>query len=156
MSEIQRLKQEAKRFIAILSQESDDETLSPTKRQSLTREVESLQVNLLCRKALLICSGRRLSTSVFEMDQSRSHGAGQFFYWTFLEKRMEVYQMCVYLLLQLVVEMRTNELHQLRDERDRHLQQLEEFDSVKSNLVKMSARVEDLQAQLAEKTKLER
>ena len=52
--------------------------------------------------------------------------------------------------------MRTNELHQLRDERDRHLQQLEEFDSVKSNLVKMSARVEDLQAQLAEKTKLER
>ena len=79
MSEIQRLKQEAKRFIAILSQESDDETLSPTKRQSLTREVESLQVNLLCRKALLICSGRRLSTSVFEMDQSRSHGAGQFF-----------------------------------------------------------------------------
>jgi len=99
LSEIQRLKQEAKRFIAILSQESDDETLSPTKRQSLTREVESLQ---------------------------------------------------------LVVEMRTNELHQLRDERDRHLQQLEEFDSVKSNLVKMSARVEDLQAQLAEKTKLER
>ena len=80
MSEIQRLKQEAKRFIAILSQESDDETLSPTKRQSLTREVESLQVNLLCRKALLICSGRRLSTSVFEMDQSRSHGAGQFFF----------------------------------------------------------------------------
>ena len=69
---------------------------------------------------------------------------------------MEVNHLCVFLLLQLVVEMRTNELHQLRDERDRHLQQLEEFDSVKSNLVKMSARVEDLQAQLAEKTKLER
>ena len=78
-----------------------------------------------------------------------------FFYWTFLETE-EVYYLCVFLLLQLVVEMRTNELHQLRDERDRHLQQLEEFDSVKSNLVKMSARVEDLQAQLAEKTKLER
>ena len=58
LSEIQRLKQEAKRFIAILSQESDDETLSPTKRQSLTREVESLQVNLLCRKPLT-CSGCR-------------------------------------------------------------------------------------------------
>ena len=53
LSEIQRLKQEAKRFIAILSQESDDETLSPTKRQSLTREVESLQVNLLCRRLFL-------------------------------------------------------------------------------------------------------
>ena len=89
------------------------------------------------------------------MDQFRSHGAGQFFYWTSLETE-EVYYLCVFLLLQLVVEMRTNELHQLRDERDRHLQQLEEFDSVKSNLVKMSARVEDLQAQLAEKTKLER
>ena len=53
LSEIQRLKQEAKRFIAILSQESDDETLSPTKRQSLTREVESLQVILLCRRLFL-------------------------------------------------------------------------------------------------------
>ena len=58
--------------------------------------------------------------------------------------------------LQLVVEMRTNELHQLREERDRHIQQLEEFDCLKSNLGKMSARVEDLQAQLEEKTKLER
>ena len=147
LSEIQRLKQEAKRFIAILSQESDDETLSPTKRQSLTREVESLQVNLLCRKALLVCSGCRHRSLRWTS------------YWTFLEteeETEEVYYLCVFLLLQLVVEMRTNELHQLRDERDRHLQQLEEFDSVKSNLVKMSARVEDLQAQLAEKTKLER
>ena len=57
LSEIQRLKQEAKRFIAILSQESDDETLSPTKRQSLTREVESLQVNLLCRRLFLYVVG---------------------------------------------------------------------------------------------------
>ena len=52
LSEIQRLKQEAKRFIAILSQESDDETLSPTKRQSLTREVESLQVSDLSARTL--------------------------------------------------------------------------------------------------------
>ena len=52
--------------------------------------------------------------------------------------------------------MRTNELHQLREERDRHIHQLEEFDNIKSNLDKMSARVEDLQAQLAEKTKVER
>jgi len=52
--------------------------------------------------------------------------------------------------------MRTNELHQLREERDRHIQRLEEFDCLKSNLGKMSARVEDLQAQLEEKTKLER
>ena len=52
--------------------------------------------------------------------------------------------------------MRTNELHQLREERDRHIQQLEDFDNLKSNLGKMSARVEDLQAQLEEKTKLER
>lgn len=48
MSEIKRLKDEANRFIAILSQDDDpdrcDEMLSPGKRQSLTREVESLQV----------------------------------------------------------------------------------------------------------------
>lgn len=48
MAEIQRLKAEANRFITILSQEDDpekaNEMLSPAKRQSLTREVESLQV----------------------------------------------------------------------------------------------------------------
>ena len=66
--------------------------------------------------------------------------------------------MCVvhFVCLQLVVEMRTNELHQLREERERHLRQLEEYENLKGNLDKMSARVEDLQAQLEEKTKLER
>ena len=48
MGEIQRLKAEASRFIAILSQEEEyeksDQQLSPTKKQSLTKEVESLQV----------------------------------------------------------------------------------------------------------------
>ena len=46
MSEIQRLKEEANRFIAILAKEEEDadENLSPARRQTLTREVESLQV----------------------------------------------------------------------------------------------------------------
>jgi hypothetical protein len=48
LAEIQRLKEEASRFIAILSQEEEyeksDAQLSPTKRQALTKEVESLQV----------------------------------------------------------------------------------------------------------------
>ena len=48
MSEIQRLKEEANRFIAILAKEEEDadENLSPARRQTLTREVESLQVIL--------------------------------------------------------------------------------------------------------------
>ena len=54
MNEITRLKEEANRFISILSQEEDpeksDELLSPGKRQSLTREVESLQVQLMKKK----------------------------------------------------------------------------------------------------------
>ena len=48
LAEIQRLKEEANRFISILAEEDDpekaNELLSPGKRQSLTREVESLQV----------------------------------------------------------------------------------------------------------------
>ena len=48
MSEIQRLKEEANRFIAILAKEEEDadENLSPARRQTLTREGESLQVNI--------------------------------------------------------------------------------------------------------------
>lgn len=103
MAEIQRLKEEANRFISILSAEDDpekaDELLSPGKRQSLTREVESLQ---------------------------------------------------------LVVEMRTSELHKLREERTRHLQQLEELERTKALLEKANARIEDLTVQLAAKTELER
>ena len=52
--------------------------------------------------------------------------------------------------------MRTKELHRLREERDKHLHQLEELEATKTNLVKMSTRVEDLQAQLDEKTRMER
>ena len=48
LSEIQRLKEEANRYLSLLSQEEDCETnddlLSPGKKQSLTKEVESLQV----------------------------------------------------------------------------------------------------------------
>ena len=54
LSEIQRLKEEANRFIAILAKEEEDadENLSPARRQTLTREVESLQVILHFLKAL--------------------------------------------------------------------------------------------------------
>ena len=49
LAEIQRLKEEANRFISILAEEDDperaDQLLSPGKRQSLTREVESLQAS---------------------------------------------------------------------------------------------------------------
>jgi len=103
LSEIQRLKEEANRFISILAEEDDpekaNELLSPGKRQSLTREVESLQ---------------------------------------------------------LVVEMRTTELHRLREERWRHLQQLDQLEKTKDLLEKANARVEDLTVQLAAKTELER
>lgn len=52
--------------------------------------------------------------------------------------------------------MRTQELHRLREERARHLNQLEEFANTRNLLEKMTAKVEDLQAQLKRKTELER
>ena len=52
--------------------------------------------------------------------------------------------------------MRTQELHRLRDERARHLQQLEELEDTRNRLAKMQAKVEDLQAQLETKAKAER
>jgi hypothetical protein len=52
--------------------------------------------------------------------------------------------------------MRTNDLHRLREEREAHLRQLEELDATKANMLKMSARVEDLQAQLDQKIRTER
>ena len=59
MGEIQRLKAEASRFIAILSQEEEyeksDQQLSPTKKQSLTKEVESLQVT--SQKCSMVVAG---------------------------------------------------------------------------------------------------
>ena len=52
--------------------------------------------------------------------------------------------------------MRTSELHRLREERELHLRQLEDLESNKASLLKMTARVEDLQAQLDEKIRMER
>ena len=49
LSEIQRLKEEANRYLRLLSQEEEnnDDQLSPAKKQSLTKEVESLQVSII-------------------------------------------------------------------------------------------------------------
>jgi hypothetical protein len=96
--------------------------LSPGKRQSLTREVESLQVIRITFNSL---QGSPTHTVEFN-------------------------------LLQLVVEMRTTELHKLREERTRHLHQLDELEKTKAQLEKVNARVEDLTVQLATKTELER
>ena len=52
--------------------------------------------------------------------------------------------------------MRTQEIHRLREERSRHLQQLEELEATKNMLAKMQAKVEDLQAQLEQKSAVER
>ena len=52
--------------------------------------------------------------------------------------------------------MRTAEIHSLRSERARHLEQLEQLDLTKTNLEKMEARVEDLTAQLQKKQEAER
>ena len=64
--------------------------------------------------------------------------------------------LCTLQRFQLVVEMRTQELHRLREERARHMQQLEELDDTRNRLAKMQAKVEDLQAQLETKVKVER
>eukprot|EP00095_Tigriopus_kingsejongensis_P002636 maker-scaffold441_size170131-snap-gene-0.31 protein:Tk02636 transcript:maker-scaffold441_size170131-snap-gene-0.31-mRNA-1 annotation:"microtubule-associated tumor suppressor candidate 2 homolog isoform x2" len=99
-SEIQRLKDEANRFIAILSAEDEsDDHLSLERKQTLTREVESLQ---------------------------------------------------------LVVEMRTQEVHRLREEQAKQQAKLEELDFTKDSLARMRAKVEDLQAQLVNKSANER
>ena len=52
--------------------------------------------------------------------------------------------------------MRTQELHKLREERARHLEQLEELATTKTMLEKMTAKVEDLQALLQRKSEMER
>ena len=69
LAEIQRLKEEANRFISILAEEDDpekaNELLSPGKRQSLTREVESLQVRFQLFQ--------RLVSSIENMDVLLSH-----------------------------------------------------------------------------------
>ena len=52
--------------------------------------------------------------------------------------------------------MRTQEIHRLREEQAKHLEQLEELDRTKSELAKMQAKVEDLQLQLERKRAAER
>lgn len=57
---------------------------------------------------------------------------------------------------QLVVEMRSAEVRQLREERSKLLEQLDSFENTRNLLEKMNARVEDLQAQLEAKSQVER
>jgi len=59
-------------------------------------------------------------------------------------------------VFQLVVEMRSAEVRQLREERLKLLEQLEAFETTRNILEKMNARVEDLQAQLEAKSQVER
>ncbi len=59
-------------------------------------------------------------------------------------------------MFQLVVEMRSAEVRQLREERLKLLEQLEAFETTRNILEKMNARVEDLQAQLEAKSQVER
>merc|ERR1719483_2061183 len=58
--------------------------------------------------------------------------------------------------LQLVVEMRTGEVRNLREQLNKAVQQLEEVDVNKQKLEKASARMEDLEEQLKFKAKIER
>ena len=68
----------------------------------------------------------------------------------------EVMKLIMTAPFQLVVEMRTQEIHRLREEQAKHLEQLEELDRTKSELAKMQAKVEDLQLQLERKRAAER
>ena len=58
--------------------------------------------------------------------------------------------------LQLVVEMRTGEVKNLREQLARATQQLEQADVVKGKLGKATARMEDLEEQIKIKNKLEK
>ncbi len=52
--------------------------------------------------------------------------------------------------------MRTHEVRSLKEERARHLQQLESLDETRNRLDKAQAKVEDLQVQLEAKSRLQR
>ena len=58
--------------------------------------------------------------------------------------------------LQLVVEMRTGEVRNLRDQLARTTQQLEQAEVVKEKLGKATARIEDLEEQIKLKNRLEK
>lgn len=55
---------------------------------------------------------------------------------------------------QLLVDLRTQEIHRLRDERASHILQLEEFDQIKLQLQKTQAQVEDIKVQLDNKSEI--
>jgi len=99
LAEVQRLKAEASRMVAILAMEAEEENLSEEKRLSLGQEVYSLQ---------------------------------------------------------LVVEMRSSEVRNLRQQLALANQQLEEMESTKGQLEKANARLDDLQAQVNAKNMIER
>ncbi len=52
--------------------------------------------------------------------------------------------------------MRTQEIRRLREERSRHLDQLDQLESTRDALAKARAKVEDLQAQLQRKKDMQR
>ena len=58
--------------------------------------------------------------------------------------------------LKTVLDLKTKEVHQLRNENVRLEEKLEEFDKVNLDMRKASAMVEDLKEQVAKKTNLER
>merc|ERR1719336_795512 len=99
LAEVQRLKAEASRMVAILAMEAEEENLSEEKKLSLGQEVYSLQ---------------------------------------------------------LVVDMRTGEVRSLRQQLAVANQQLESMDSLKSQLEKANARLDDLQAQVMNKNAIEK
>merc|ERR1719178_591556 len=94
LAEVQRLKAEASRMVAILAMEAEEENLSEEKKLSLGQEVYSLQ---------------------------------------------------------LVVEMRSGEVRSLRQQLAVANQQLECMDSLRGQLEKANARLDDLQAQVLNK-----
>jgi len=99
LAEVQRLKAEAGRMVAILAMEAEEENYSQEKKLSLGQEVYSLQ---------------------------------------------------------LVVEMRTGEVRELRQKLAQAEHQLEVLDETRVKLSKATARLDDLQAQVAAKDKLEK
>jgi len=99
LAEVQRLKAEASRMVAILAMEAEEENLSEEKKLSLGQEVYSLQ---------------------------------------------------------LVVDMRTGEVRSLRQQLAVANQQLECMDSLRGQLEKANARLDDLQAQVLNKNAIEK
>ena len=101
LAEVQRLKAEAGRMVAILAMEveEEEEMLSEERKRTLQQEVESLK---------------------------------------------------------MVVEMKSADFKQLKGRQDEMEKELEEMDITKNELIKMRAKVEDLQDQLDQKNEKEK